>query len=173
MKIAMIDLETTGLSPTKNEIIEIGMVIFDSETHQILEEWDAKIKPLYPDQMDPKALKVNGYNEEDWRDANDVIPVLMEFIEKTRGCTFMAYNASFDIGFLEYQLEKYEMKHEMDHHKICLMSMAYAIVPHNKVFSWGLRTVGTYLGVVPEPKVHRGANGAKKGYEVYCKLMQI
>ncbi len=172
MKIALIDIETTGLSPLKHEIIELGLVIFDSRTFEILEEWNTKVKPLYPENIDPKAQALNGFNEEDWQDAPDIIPVLMEFIEKTKGCIFMAYNVSFDAGFLEYQLEKYEMKHEMSYQKMCLMSMAFGKVPHDKVFSWSLRTICTYLGIVPEPKIHRGANGALKGYEVYRKLMQ-
>lgn len=172
MKIAIIDVETTGLSPTKHEIIELGIVIFDSKTFEILEEWNTKVKPLFPENIDPKAAALNGFNEEEWKDAPDIIPVLMEFIEKTTDCIFLAYNINFDWSFIEYQLNKYEMKHQLAPHKICLMSLAFGKVPHDKVFSWSLRTICSYLGIVPENKIHRGSNGALKNYEVYKKLMQ-
>lgn len=171
MKIVLIDLETGGLDPKYHEILEIGMIIFDSKTFQIYEEWTTKVKPLYPENIDPKAAAVNGYNEEEWKDAPDIIPVLMEFIQKTEGCIMMAYNISFDSQFIEHYLSKHEMKHKMSYQKMCLMSMAFAKIDHSKLFSWSLKTVATYLEVPREPKIHRALEGVRCEYGVYCKLM--
>ena len=46
--LAFIDIETTGLSPEKHEIIEIGIVIAkqqDGIVGDVLEEIELKIKP--------------------------------------------------------------------------------------------------------------------------------
>lgn len=171
MKIALIDLETTGLCPSKHEIIEIGLIVFDSKNYQILEEWSTKVKPFYPENGDPKAYDCNGYTDQEWKDAPQILPILEKLSEKVQGCILMAYNISFDSAFLEYNFEKYGIKNPFSYQKMCLMSLAFGKVPHDKVYSWSLRTICTYLGITPEPKTHRGANGAKKAYEVYVKLM--
>jgi len=173
MKIALVDIETTGLLPTEHEIIEIGMVVFDSNTMRIIEEWSTKVKPVYPENGSPKAYAVNGYNDEDWAEAPDIIPVLETFVEKTKDCVFVAYNVAFDWGFLEFQMTKYGIEHHMSYQKMCLMSMAFAKVPHDKVFSWSLKTVATYLGVPRESATHRAMGGVKCEYGVYCKLMSL
>lgn len=172
MKIALIDLETTGLNPREHEIIEIGLIVFESKNFVIQEEWSTKIKPLYPENCDPKAIECNNYNDEEWKDEPDIIPVLQEFVEKTKGCIFLAFNASFDWSFLEYNFSKYGIEHQMSYSKMCLMSIAFGKIPHDKVYSWALKTVATYLGVPREDKMHRAMGGVQCEFEVYKKLMQ-
>ena len=171
MRIALTDLETTSLSPTTGEIIEIGLIVFDSKTFEIFDTWEQKIRPLDIENANPKALAVNGYEESLWSEAIDIIPALEIFCEKTVGCTFMSYNINFDWSFMDFYLKKYGIENKFNYQKFCLMSLAFGRVPHDKVFSWSLKTICTYLRIVPEEKVHRGGNGARKGYEVYCKLM--
>ena len=172
MKIALVDIETLGLNPREHEIIEIAAIIFDSKTFQIYNIFESKINPFYPENADPKAIKCNGFTEDEWKDAPNIIPVLEKFIEKTKDCIFLAYNVSFDWGFLEYYLEKYGMKHQMSYSKMCLMSMAFGKIPHDKVWGWSLKTVATYLGVPREDKMHRAMGGVNCEFEVYKKLMQ-
>ena len=171
MLVALTDIETLGLDPRESEIIEIATIIFDSRTLEVKEEWSSKIKPLYPENADPKAIECNGFTESEWESAPDIIPVLQEFVEKTKGCIFLAFNASFDAGFLEFNLKKYGFEWSMSYSKMCLMSMCFARIPHDKVWSWSLKTCATYLGVPREPKIHRALEGARCEFEVYKKLM--
>ena len=170
-RIALVDLETTSLSPATGEIIEIGLLIFDSKTFEIFDTWEQKIRPLDIENADPKALAVNGYDKSEWTEAIDIIPALEIFVEKTKGCIFLAFNASFDAGFLEFNLEKYGFKWPMSYSKMCLMSMCFSRIPHEKVFSWSLKTCATYLGVPREDNKHRAMGGVMCEYGVYKKLM--
>lgn len=172
MKIALVDIETLGLNPHEHEIIEIAMVVFDSKTFQIYDTWSSKIKPSSLDNADPKALKCNGFTEEEWKDAPNIIPVLEKFVEKTKECIFLAYNVSFDWGFIEHNLEKYGFKSEMSYSKMCLMSIAFGKIPHDKVWGWSLKTIATYLGVPREATQHRAMGGVECEFLVYKKLMQ-
>lgn len=172
MKIALTDIETTGLDPSAHEIIEIGVVIFDDRTFEIYGQLDFKIKPENIAGADPKALEINGYNEKDWKDGMTLFQALSFYSEATAGCIFMAHNAMFDWGFLETAFKKENLTHSLLRHKICTVSIAWAKIPHNKVFSWSLKTLCSYLGIPPEPDVHRGINGAMSAYKVYKKLMQ-
>ena len=172
MRICLVDLETTSLSPTTGEIIEIGLIVFDSRTFEIFDTWEQKVKPLDIENADPKALAVNGYEESEWTEAIDIIPALETFVEKTAGCIFMAYNLSFDLKFIEHYLEKYGLKHSMNYCKICLLSMAFGKVDHTKVQSWSLKTVSTLLNVPREGKIHRAMGGCRNEYDLYCALMK-
>lgn len=173
MNIALTDLETTGLSPLNHEIIEIGCVIFNRETFEIHAKLNFKIKPENIAGADPKALEVNGYREEDWKDAMTLHQALNFYAEATQGCTFMAHNAMFDWSFMEVNFTNKNITHKLNRHKIDTVSVAWSKVPHHKVKSWSLKTLCTYFGIPPEPEVHRAINGAMQTYEVYKKLMQL
>lgn len=174
MKIALTDIETTGLDPLKHEIIEIGLIVFDNKTLEIHGRFNFKIKPENIAGADPKALEVNGYNKEEWEeDGMTIFQALNFYAEATKGCTFMAHNASFDWSFLSVAFTRDNIKPEMNYHRIDTLSIAWGMLPHNKVFSWSLKTLCSYLGVPTEAKVHRALNGAEAAYGIYKKLMEM
>ena len=171
-KIAFVDLETTGLDPFKHEIIEIGLVIYDVEKGT-LEELNFKIRPMNIAAAEPKALEVNGYTESGWKNALPLRAVLQEVSSRCSGAYFLAYNATFDWSFLEAAYEKTRLPIPCHYHRLCIMSMAWCKIPKVKVEGYSLKTVCVYLGIEPEPKVHRALNGAKKAFEVYMALSKI
>ena len=172
MKIALVDLETTGLDAQKHEIIEIGCIVFDSETCVPEFGIDIKLLPEHIETALPKALVVNGYNKKDWKDAKTQKEGLQFFANATQGCHFAAHNVTFDWGFMDAKFKEYGITHSFDYHKIDTLSMAYAKIPHSKVSSWSLKTIATYLGVPPEPKIHKAINGAECAFNIYKKLMK-
>lgn len=172
MKIAIVDVETTGLDIGTHEIIEIGAIVFDDKDFKIIDTVDLKVKPEHPENSDPKALVVNGYNETDWQDAIPLSDAMKIFVEKTNGAMFCAHNMAFDYHFINIALKKCGIENKMDYHNIDIFTLAWAKIPHEKIHRWGLKTICEYLEIPPEPAVHRGINGAMAEYEVYKKLMQ-
>lgn len=168
-KIAFVDLETTGLNPSKAEIIEIGAIVYDIEKGTV-EELNVKIKPLRIEGADPKALEVNGYTEKEWKKAGTLEEALVALGKIAEGATFLAYNVSFDWSFLEAAYAATGVPIPFHYHRLCVMSMATIKIPKSKVQSYSLKTVCAYLGIEPEPKVHRALNGAQKAMEVYMAL---
>ena len=59
--LAFTDLETTGDIFTKHEILEIGLVVVNQKTLEVIDELNLKIKPLYIENVVPAALAKNGY----------------------------------------------------------------------------------------------------------------
>lgn len=173
MKIALVDIETTGLDSTLHEIIEIGCIIFDHATFQVYGQMNFKVRPEHLQDAHPKALEINGYNKKEWKDAISLSEALMFFAKATEGCTFMAHNAMFDWSFIDFNLQKQKIPHSINKHKIDTVSIAWAKIPHDKVSSWSLKTLCSYFGIPPEPKIHRAINGAECAYQVYKKLMTI
>lgn len=173
MRLAIIDLETTGLDPQTHEIIEIGLVVVDSEDYTILDQWDAKVRPERPQDGHPEAYKVNGYTKEEWIGAMTLDQALLALSERMTMATMLSYNVSFDYGFLQAAYRKTGLKDPMNYHRLDLLTLAWSKIPHHKMQSWALRSVCAYLRIPPEPKIHRGANGAMKAYEVYRRLTEI
>ncbi|MCE9517381.1 3'-5' exonuclease, partial [Candidatus Nomurabacteria bacterium] len=67
--IAMTDLETSGAVFGEHEILEIGLVLFDQHTFEIIDTLNIKIKPEHIENAVPAALERNGYKAENWTDA--------------------------------------------------------------------------------------------------------
>lgn len=168
MKIAIIDLETTGLDPAQHEIIEIGAVIFESG-YPISETLDIKVKPVHPETGQPEAFKVNGYDAAQWEDAPPLKDALAILQEKCNGAIFMAYNVSFDWQFIEQAYWRAGMRNPFHKIKIDLLTLAWLKVPGAN--SLALKAVCGMLDIPPEPEVHRALNGAKRAFEVYQKLI--
>lgn len=173
MIIALIDCETTGLDPEVHEIIEIGLVVFDSRTGHILDEWDIKVKPERPDDGSPQAYEVNGYDPVEWESAATLEDAMQQLVERTDGAAMMAFNVTFDLSFLQAAFKKTGIVDKMARHHLDLLTLAWMKIPHSRIQRWSLKNVCTYLGIEPEPAVHRGANGAKKAHEVYKALMEV
>lgn len=92
---AAIDLETTGLSPSSDRIIEIGVVVLDEQCRE-LEQWSTLVNPGRP----VGATFVHGITDHDVAAApffTEVLPVLVPLL---RGRAIVAHNAPFDVGFL-------------------------------------------------------------------------
>jgi DNA polymerase III epsilon subunit-like protein len=102
--ITMLDVETTGLDPVSNEIIEIGLVTFEAEaTFKVLNTFNTKVKPVHPETGHPRAFEVNGYNSKDWEDAPSIgeVLIMINELEHIKGSTMASYNVSFDYGFIQ------------------------------------------------------------------------
>jgi hypothetical protein len=54
----MTDLETTGDIFSIHEILEIGLVLFDQQTFEILDTLNVKVKPEHIENAVPAALSI-------------------------------------------------------------------------------------------------------------------
>lgn len=170
-KIAIIDVETSGLEATHHEILEVGMVVFDLDTFSITDLYESKVRPERIEDAEPRALEVNGYDHEEWEGAPSLHEVMMQLYERTQDTTFCAHNMIFDWSFLQAAEKKTGIILPFGRHKIDLLTLAWGKLPHDKVHAWSLKTICTYLHILPEPKRHRALNGALAEYAVFTKLM--
>lgn len=109
--IYVIDTETTGLDPLRNEIIELSAFRFslDKEFKGEQKTWLVKAKNI--ETIEDEALKVSGHKREDIINSPDYIEpaVFAEEFELWVGeddmsahdRVFGAQNASFDFGMME------------------------------------------------------------------------
>jgi len=99
---AVVDLETTGLSPAHHHrVIEIGIVIAD-ETGAIVDEWETLIDP----QRDVGASEIHGLTGADLHGAPTFDMVAGEVAALLQGRVPVAHNLSFDALFLAAEFER-------------------------------------------------------------------
>lgn len=101
-----VDCETTGLDDAIQEIIEICLMAADGS---IL--FQSKVKPRHIETAHPRALEVNGYNEEDWADAPYFSEVAEEIYKILKWCIWIGHNPSFDLGFVKAELKRVDEKY--------------------------------------------------------------
>jgi len=103
--LMVVDLETTGLSPTKNEIIEIALMRVEGERV-------TKVSRLVnPGTHIPSSITgITGITDADVRDAPDVYAVLEEVAPYFEGVTLIIQNAPFDLGFLRPRMRRLGVK---------------------------------------------------------------
>ncbi len=92
-----VDLETTGLNPWQNEIIEIGAARFS--INGITESYQKLVRPKK--KQDPKSRKVHNITNEEidqkGHELKEALLGLLAFIGEDR---LVFHNASFDLSFL-------------------------------------------------------------------------
>ena len=110
-KLAFIDTETTGLDPINNEIIEIAIKVVDTDDlylYGIAEyEFEGKFAIRCMETASPKALEINGYNEEEWQGAYRWSKVACErLLERIKDCVIVGHNVEFDINFIREECKR-------------------------------------------------------------------
>jgi DNA polymerase III alpha subunit (gram-positive type) len=177
--LAFIDTETTGLNPDVHEVIEFACIIARQIDRpgrgpllEIVEEFEMKIKPEHIERAEEQALRINGYNEDEWIFAIDQKNAWEHIAKKVAGCNMVSHNITFDHGFVSKSFERYAVENTFHFHKIDTISMAFARlydVPQAQKFS--LRAL-CELFKIENTKAHTALADTRALYEVYKKMMQ-
>jgi DNA polymerase-3 subunit epsilon len=178
--LAFIDLETTGLSAERQEIIEIGCVVMRQVPKagrgcqlELVSELDLKVKPEHIETAEPEALRVNGYNSGDWLFAADLSQALKALNEKAAGAVMISHNITFDWSFLERAFIKTGVPNMLASVRLDLLSMAFAKLYHDeRVQRFNLRALAEHFGLKNE-QAHTALSDIRTSVEIYKKLLEI
>jgi len=121
------DVETTGMSPARDRMVEIAAARIESDGH--VTRWQTLINPGC--QIPYMATRVHRITNEMVADAPSFSDAGFEFMDFARDSTLVAHNARFDLGFLQESLSRHGIElwkgKTMD--TIRLMKQAYAGLP--------------------------------------------
>jgi DNA polymerase-3 subunit epsilon len=95
------DIETTGLSPTSDRMIEIGLIRTDTLGNP-LAYWSSLINP----QQAVTATEIHGISDKDVANSPTFEDVVDQVLPRIRGQALAAHNAEFDISFLKVELAR-------------------------------------------------------------------
>lgn len=128
---AIIDIETTGLSPVNDKIIEIAIYIHDGQ--KIIDEYSSLINPERV--ISANITRLTGITNEMVKDAPKFWEIAKDIVILTKGKSFVAHNASFDYNFIrnEFKSLGYDFKRD----RLCTVKLSRKIIPNHKSYSLG------------------------------------
>ena len=151
-RFAFIDLETTGLNPSKDQIIEIGAVKKNQDSLICFSEL-INIHHSLPEAVS-KLTKINDTMLQEGKELAGVLKDFLVFIENN---TIVGYNVDFDILFLNESLAKVNLP-KIENKIIDLMKIVKKehIFQENYKLSTSLKSYG-----IDEEVPHRALEDAK------------
>lgn len=92
----VLDTETTGLSPEKDQVVEIGIITV--KNGEITNEYTSLIKPTIP--ISSEATAINGISESDLRDAPQLEDIIPDVVSRIKNQIVVGHNVTFDLAFV-------------------------------------------------------------------------
>lgn len=172
-RIAITDLETTGIDPRIHEIIEIGLILIDQHSFEIIDSLNLKIKPEHIETASINSLKINGYNAEDWKDSKCLKEAMEIYSNMTSGALFCSHNVTFDWSFVSEAFRTTGVDDKMDYHRLDLFTMAWLLLRKSNIERISLDNIAAFLEIGEEPIPHRAINGAMTAYNVFKKITNM
>lgn len=170
LDLAFIDTETSGRG-FEHEIIEIAVVRASGYNFSLIDEWEIKVKPQRIEIAEPESLKINGYSEEEWRDAVALEEAMKIFLKKTENAILVAHNLVFDWYFIHKALEECSLKSTFWFKGLDTISLAWLkLRDKSEIKNLSFRELTRYFGIEQE-KMHRALDDTQATYELFKKLV--
>lgn len=156
------DFETTGLYPYAGDrICEIGAIRFGRGKR--LKKFHSLVDPGRP--VSHGAFSVNGITDRMLQGAPTISVVMPDFMNFIADSVLVAYNAGFDLGFLESSLGSEKKK--LDNYRVIdALRLARRFFPGAGRYS--LASVSEHLGITVDGE-HRAMADAVMTYQVFRK----
>lgn len=158
------DLETTGFSPTRNRIIEIGAV--KVEQGRITDRFSTFVNPEVPIPL--RITEVTSIEDSMVADAPKIEAVLPEFLDFCKGCVLVAHNADFDYSFI--CKKGLEQGLDTEFTVVDTVGIARVLFPH--LARYTLDNVAKVLKI-SLVNHHRAVEDAEATAEIFEKMIQV
>src|SRR5512141_1990011 len=146
--IVAVDIETTGLSPDRDVIIEIGAVKFKG--HRVEDEWSSLINP---NRHIPEFISgLTGISDVEVRNAPRFREVAEDLAAFVGDAPIVGHNVRFDLGFLQ-KAGLFQYNEVIDTYELASVLMPTAS-------RYNLGALGKQLGILL-PATHRALDDAR------------
>ena len=158
------DLETTGFSPSKNQIIEIGAVKVVNGS--ITERFSTFVNPKVPIPFEIEQLtSINDAMVLPYPKIDVILPQFLEFVGDA---VLVAHNAGFDVGFIGHYAEALGLPFSPT--VLDTVSLARLLLPNLNRFK--LDTVAKALNISLENH-HRAVDDAGATAEIFAAFVKM
>lgn len=134
------DLETTGLNPENNQIIEIGAIKYIDGIEQ--ERFHTYVNPEF--HIPEEATRINGISDKTVKDAPNIHKAIKMFLDFINDSYLIAHNARFDMSFVQTQLNQLSFN-LIDNKVIDTLSLSRQEL--NDLPNYKLITIKKYLNI--------------------------
>ncbi len=158
------DIETTGLSPKFNKIIEIGAVRISNG--KIVDTYSQFINPEIP--IPYSITKLTSITDAMVLDAPTITTVLPQFLEFVGDSVLVAHNAAFDTGFIKEYAKQQGLL--FDYTIVDTMTLAHVLIP--ELGKYTLDRLCKQFNVSLENH-HRACDDAYATAEIFLKMLTM
>lgn len=162
----VVDLETTGLSATEHEIIEIGAIKVSEQKIEARFHSLIKTKGGIP----PSIRALTGISDEILqREGKDLADVLPKFLDFVGSLPVVSHNSDFDYKFLRAACEKCKLPLFSN---LCVDTLALSRQLVENVTNYKLTTLLSHFGI-HACNAHRTEDDCLSTKQLYEKLIEI
>jgi DNA polymerase-3 subunit epsilon len=161
----VVDLETTGGSPSVDEITEIGAV--KVRGGEVLGEFGTLVNPGVP--IPPTITVLTGITTAMVITAPPIREVLPAFLEFARNSVLVAHNAAFDVGFLKVNAARMDLAWPRPT-VVDTVRLARRVVTRDEAPNHRLASLATLFGAATTPN-HRALQDARATVDVLHGLL--
>jgi DNA polymerase-3 subunit alpha (Gram-positive type) len=159
-----VDIETTGLDPRCDKIIEIGAV--KVRKGEIVETFQSFVNPgrILPE----KIVELTGICDEDLRSAKSIEQVIPMFLDFSGEDMLLGHSVLFDYSFIKKAIVNMDGKNKYEKFGIDTLKISRKHLA--SLESRRLSYLCTYYGI--EQKAHRALGDAIATHFLYQRLLQ-
>lgn len=156
-----IDVETTGLSPIKNELIEISAIKYRKDKK--LDTFSTLIRPK--ERIPYYITNITGITNEMVQNSPQVEEVMPQIKEFIGNCPIVAHNANFDFQFIQNNSNHYFSKNRV----IDTVPIGRKLYPQLENHKLG--TIAKHIGIT-EDGFHRAEFDCECCAKIYMEYLK-
>mgnify|MGYP000314342697 CR=1 FL=1 len=160
----VLDLETTGISITREKITEVG--IMKVKNGEVIDEFEIFVNPEKP--IPQRVVEVTNITDEMVKDAETIDKVFPKILEFVGDSIIVAHNASFDVGFLKHNAKL--LGYEFNNTYIDTLPLAKDLFPDLKKYKLG--KIADNLGIKVEV-AHRALDDVDTTVKVFKVMLDM
>lgn len=185
-----LDLETTGLDPSRHRVVEVGLRVLDlysGENHGQFESVIRQSSEVW-ERRDPDSIAVNGFTWEgmllgctEMEVSKEIVSILSAADIQRGKAVFICQNPAFDRPFFGQLVPIYTQESlRWPYHWLDFASMYWALkiktytadnTPWPESISVSKDNIAAEYALAPENKPHRALNGVNHLIQCYSKVV--
>ena len=164
MLYAVIDVETTGLSPKTEKITEIAIYTHDGE--QIVDEFSTLVNP--EKNIPFQITRLTGINNKMVKDAPKFYEIAKKIVEFTEGKIFVGHNVSFDYNFVRSEFKS--LGYDYNRKTLCTVKLARKLIPGKSSYGLGKLCKELDIQISDRHRAHGDALATTKVLELLLSI---
>ena len=160
-RFVIVDIETTGLDFSTNEIIEVAAM--KVENKEIIDVFDSLIDPN--SEISPEITRITGITQDMVEGHPKISDISSKILEFFGDAILIAHNSSFDIPFLKHHLKK-----NFNNQIVCTLKASRYLLPN--LANHKLHTVAAHFGVTAQNR-HRALGDVETTLQVWLNMIPL
>lgn len=162
-ELVVLDVETTGLNPVEDRIVEIALIRI--QEGKVEEKFVTLLNPEI--KIPPETSSIHGITDEQIKESPQFRDIAERIFKMIKGKILLVHNADFDISFLKNELGRCGfILPDIKVIDTLTIARSYFCFPSNS-----LSAIARYYNI-DISGAHRAEADAMMTYKIYCKLME-